>query len=104
MSLTQGSSPEQAPEQAETERGPVRRRLWAACFALLAFVIGTFLMVFPWLDAWTLNHLPSLFPSVLAEFQDLWDDPFFKGAVSGLGVLNVYISLRQIASIRRRKI
>ena len=79
-----------------------QRRLWVILFALLAFDIGTFLVVFPWLDSWTLNHLPSFFPGHEIELQDLWDDPYFRGALSSLGFLNVYISLRQALQLIRR--
>jgi hypothetical protein len=104
MSLTPGAAPEPSPTPAappETRRARFRRRLWTVCFALFALEIGAFLVLFPWMDSWSLNHLPSFFPSIQSDFQDLWDDPFLKGAVSGLGVVNLYIATRQILSLRR---
>ncbi len=86
---------------AELRRGRFRRRLWMACFAIFAFEIGAFLVAFPWMDAWNLNHLPSLFPRVQNDLQDLWDDPFLKGSVSALGLLNVYIALQQVIGMIR---
>ena len=104
MSLTQEPAPQQGPSASgESRQGTVRRRLWAICFALFALEIGSFLLIFPWIDAWTLNHLPSLFPSILWEFQDLWDEPTFKAAVSGLGAINLYISFLQVVSLLRKK-
>jgi hypothetical protein len=42
-----------------------------------------------------------------ATFADIWRkmwmSPYFRGAVSGLGVVNIYISLLEVAAIRRRK-
>jgi hypothetical protein len=87
------------PEQSEARRGRIRLRLWTVCFAIFAFEIGAFLIVFPWIDAWSFNHLPSFFPNIQTSLQDLWDDPFLKGGVSGLGFLNVYIALKQVASL-----
>ena len=111
MSLTPGTTP--ASEAAPDPRPPVpnrkpvsglRRRLWVILFAILAFVIGSFLVVFPWMDSWTLNHLPNFFPGHEVELQDLWDDAYFRGSLSCLGFLNVYIALREILQlIRRRK-
>ena len=104
MGVTPGTAPEQEPAAVapvELRRGRIRRRLWLVCFALFAFEIGAFLVIFPWLDSWSLNHLPSLLPAIRSGFQDLWDDPYFKGAVSGLGLLNVYIAIRQIISLIR---
>jgi hypothetical protein len=101
MSLTPGAAPQPEPAATpvETRRGRLRRRLWTVCFALFAFEIGAFLVVFPWMDSWTLNHLPSFFPSIQSDFQDFWDDPLLRGAVSGLGLVNVYIAVRQILDL-----
>jgi hypothetical protein len=78
------------------------RRLWLVLFAIFAFEIGAFLVVFPWMDSWTLNHLPSLLPSHEIELQSLWDDPYFRGALSCLGLLNVYIALLEAIRLIRR--
>lgn len=92
------------PDSATRTRTRVsrfRRRLWMGFFALLAFEIGAFLVVFPWMDSWSLNHLPAFFPSIQPDFQDLWDDPYLRGAVSGLGLINLYIAVRQVADLVR---
>jgi hypothetical protein len=72
--------------------------MWAICFALLAFEIGSFLVVFPWMDVWRLNHFPSFYPPLF----DIWDDPYFRGAVSGLGVVDVLIAVRQTFSLLKK--
>jgi len=105
MSLTPGTAPGQEPPAAapaEQPKGRVRLHLWTVCFGLLALEIGVFLLVFPWLDSWSFNHLPSFLPEIRDQFQDLWDDPYFKGGVSGLGVLNILIAVRQISYLRRK--
>jgi hypothetical protein len=66
-------------------------RIWTVCFIALTFEIGGFLVFFPWREAWHLNHFPALFPS----FLDIWDNPYFRGAVSGLGVVNLLIAVTQ---------
>ena len=109
MSLTPETTPtsEAARDSAPPPALPrkvsgLRRRLWVILFAIFAFEIGTFLVAFPWMDSWTLNHLPNYFPGHEIELQDLWDDPYFRGALSSLGFLNVYISLRQALQLIRR--
>ena len=102
MSLTPGAAPQQEPAALapmESPHGRRLRRLWSLCFALFAFEIGMFLLLFPWMDYWSMNHLPSFLPSIRNEFQDLWDDPYFKGAISGLGLLNLQIAFRRVISI-----
>src|SRR5689334_22424665 len=59
-----------------------RRRVARICFFLLALEVGLFLLISPWRDSWSLNHFQEYFPSL----QDFWDDPYLKGAVSGLGL------------------
>jgi len=91
-----------APAPQKKHMSGLRRRLWVVLFALFAFEIGTFLVVFPWMDSWTLNHLPSFFPGHEIELQDLWDDPYFRGALSCLGLVNVYIAFREALHVMRR--
>jgi hypothetical protein len=100
-------SPADTPREPSTEGAsaidpalppalPVRQsRMWAICFALLAFEIGGFLMVFPWMEAWHLNHFPSFYPPLF----DVWDDPYFRGSISGLGVVDVIIAIWQTARL-----
>jgi hypothetical protein len=92
MSLT----PEHAPPA-------VRPRIWQGrllrvCFAIFAFEVGVFLVVFPWLDTWNLNYFQGLLPAI----QDIWDDSYFRGAVSGLGFVNIYIALVEVVRLFRR--
>ena len=111
MSLTPKTTPtpETAPERelvpalpSRMRVGRLRRRLWVVLFALFAFEIGAFLVVFPWMDSWSLNHLPGFFPSNQIALQDLWDEPYFRASLSCLGLCNVYISLREIVQLIRR--
>jgi len=101
---TPAASPEPPPIPARHSRPPgtLRRRLWIVLFALFAFEIGAFLIVFPWMDSWSLNHIPSFFAGNQIAVQDVWDDPYFRSALSCLGFLNVYIALRQVIHLIRR--
>jgi len=100
---TPETGPELVPALPSGKRvGRWRRRLWVVLFALFAFEIGAFLVVFPWMDSWSLNHLPSFFPSNQIAIQDLWDEPYFRAALSCLGLCNVYIALREIVQLIRR--
>ena len=89
------SSPLSAKPTAQSSR------LWTVCFILLALEAGAFLSVFPWIDAWHINHFRSFSPFVTA----FWDDPYFRGAVTGLGVTNLLVALGQsihlIRSLRK---
>ena len=99
---------EPAPQPAAysiTEPAPRRlqwpvRTIWVVLFAILSFEIGLFLAVFPWMDYWSFNHLAGYVPTL----EYYWDDPYFKGAITGLGCVDLYIAAAQIVSlIRGRK-
>jgi hypothetical protein len=105
MSLTPDSPlHESPPGAAPVDRSAVaspkrwQGRLLTVCFAIFAFEVGLFLVVFPWQDSWTLNYFQGLNPN----FETLWDEPSFKGFVTGLGFVNIYISALQIIRLFRR--
>ena len=64
------------------------------CFILLALEVGGFLAIFPWIDAWHLNHFRAFFPSAAG----LWDDAYFRGAVTGLGIADLLVALGSVPS------
>lgn len=73
---------------------PARFRRWqhrvlAFCLIVFAFELGLFLLVFPWLKVWERSWVP-----VHSQyFAKLWMSQYFRGAISGLGLLNIYIAL-----------
>jgi hypothetical protein len=86
------------PESArEALRRSRRRVIVGMFFALFSFEIGLFLVVFPWMDNWDLNYFEGVFPAL----RDTWDDPYFRGLVTGLGLINIYIAFLQIFSLIR---
>jgi hypothetical protein len=64
---------------------------------VLCFEVGVFLLVFPWMDAWN----QSWFPSQTTWLLDLWESNFFRGALSGLGAINIYISFAEMMRLLR---
>jgi hypothetical protein len=95
-------SPEPGPETtaANSPKPKVgwQRRLLRISLALFTFEVGVFLVFFPWTDKWDVNSIQSLTPAL----QSLWREPSFKGAVTGLGFVNVYIAfLQAVHSFRR---
>src|SRR3954451_22878717 len=54
---------------------------------IFCFELGVFLLVFPWASDWELSY----FSSLPMWASSIWSSPYFRGAVSGLGVLNIYV-------------
>jgi hypothetical protein len=97
MSLTPGSPLPQNSVQTAPAAPPKRwqGKLLTFCFAVFAFEVGLFLVVFPWQDSWTINYFQG-------NLESLWDEPSFKGLVTGLGFVNIYIALLQVIRLFRR--
>ena len=74
------------------------RRIWALIKFLFCFEIGLFLLVFPWLRTWDVNW----FAASTLTLHAIWVSAFFRGAVSGLGLLNVWIGFGELFRMRLR--
>ena len=96
---------EPQPIGAPLDRQPHARGTWYGkvlrlCFVIFCFEIGVFLLVFPWLDYWNTNGLTAYSPFL----ADVWGNPYFRGALSGLGLANIYISFLEIVRLIRGQI
>ena len=69
----------------------MRRLFLVLCF----FEIGVVLIVIPWLAFWDRNYFAQLAPPL----QALITNNFVRGAVSGLGLINISAGLVELASI-----
>ncbi len=74
---------------AAPDNTPRRYRVLRYLFALFTLEVGLFLVVFPWTDSWLFNY----FEDSTDLLRDVWEDPFFRGAISGLGLVNVYLAI-----------
>lgn len=75
------------------------RRVLGFCLVIFAFELGVFLVVFPWLGNWDLSWVAVHSP----RFSEIWMSRYFRGALSGLGILNIYVavmeSIKQLRSV-----
>ena len=69
----------------------------ALIFIVFCLEIGFFLLVFPWTDAWENNYFSSLVPA----WKGLWANMYLRGAVSGIGAVNLYISFIEMFRLKR---
>lgn len=54
-------------------------------FILFCFELGLFLVIFPWSSYWEKNYFLYYLPAL----RDLILNNYFRGAVSGLGVIDI---------------
>lgn len=86
------TAPASSPE-TKSQRFLNWRRVLSFCLAIFAFELGVFLVVFPWLDKWNANWVPIHYP----RFFHLWMSRYLRGALSGLGFVNIYIAFAELA-------
>jgi hypothetical protein len=65
--------------------------------AIFCFELGVFLLVFPWASDWDVSY----FAFLPLGARTVWVSPYFRGAISGLGILNIYISFLEVFRLRR---
>src|SRR5258706_5755361 len=83
---------------------PTRGQIWMArlllCVEVIFFIeLGMVLLVIPWTSLWQQNHLTLGHPAL----QQLVEHPFTRGAISGLGLLNLWIGIWDAVHYREEK-
>ena len=73
-------------------------KMSAVVFITFCLEIGLFLLIFPWTEC---VGRQLLFRHPCRSGSAYWDNMYVRGAVSGLGVVNLYISLVEIFRLRR---
>ena len=63
-----------------------------SCSSSFALKWARSCIVFPWTPQWDSNSMANLFPWLRRS----WTSSYFRGALSGLGLLNIYISLGEV--------
>ena len=88
--------PLETPEpNTQNTGGRWLQRAGVLLFVMFCFEIGIFLILFPWLELWHNNWLAGWLPGWLP-----WSNLYFRGALSGVGAINVYIALSEAAHLR----
>jgi hypothetical protein len=82
------------------QSSPARQGGWLAGLATAAIctVVGTLLAMLPWLPIWEQNS----FSGTSQTWYSIWMNTYFRGAVTGVGVLNLYISFLEVFALTRR--
>jgi hypothetical protein len=81
---------------------PIRRRIrpsfmnrmLSALLVVILCIMGAILFYLPWTSIWEKNYFLSHFPSLMRILLH----PAFRGAVSGLGVLDIFLAINMIGA------
>jgi hypothetical protein len=94
-------SPAPPPSRMPAHGAPPQRswaqKLGTLLFVLLCFEVGVFLLLFPWMEYWDHSSIAAFAPWV----RPVWDSAYFRGALSGLGLVNIYIALAEVLRMLR---
>ncbi|MDD5541697.1 MAG: hypothetical protein PHX83_00820 [Acidobacteriia bacterium] len=75
----------------------MKKKFQRILLSLFFAEIGLFLIVFPWVEVWEQNYFTHLSLALRAILLNY----FFRGAISGLGILNLWLSLSEIFTLGR---
>jgi hypothetical protein len=77
-----------------------RQKLWqriqTVVFIVFCLEMGLVLVLFPWSQLWDRNYFFSLAP----QWAVVFSSSYLRGAVSGVGLINVWIALSEAWRLR----
>ena len=74
------------------------KRLLPVFWTLLYFDVGVLLLLMPWASVWTKNYFVHYSPWMAAVAKNY----FVRGAVSGIGLADVWLAAYSLWHLRRR--
>lgn len=89
--LTEDSGPPQP-----SRRLRLWRRVQTVVFILFCLEMGIVLVLFPWSSLWDRNYFFALAP----QWATVFASSYLRGAISGLGVINVWIAVSEAWRLR----
>jgi hypothetical protein len=70
---------------------------WQVVYILYCLEVGIFLLFLPWMSLWDTNYIVYLYP----KLRPIVANPYVKGGVLGLGIVNILIGIQEIAQFRK---
>lgn len=86
------------PIEGETLPPVWLQRASAAVYVLFCMVLGLYLLVLPW-SHWFAGDFSAQWPAV----QHLLQSGFVRGAVSGLGLVDIWLGILEAVNYRDRR-
>ena len=85
--------PEQHPPRP---RASWFQRIASVLFVIFCLELGLFLMIYPWTESWSANYFSWIGPLKLQpRWHEIWNNPYLRGAVSGLGLVNIWVAVAE---------
>jgi hypothetical protein len=72
------------------------QRVSALLLIVFCLDLGLFLLIYPWTDSWAGNYFSWIGPMRWQPtWHQIWTNGFTRGAVSGVGLLNIWIAVAE---------
>jgi hypothetical protein len=71
-------------------------RFLTIIYIVFCFEMGVFLFIFPWIAIWSKNYFVGHYPF----FAVITHNYFLRGAISGLGLADVWLALFEVWRLR----
>lgn len=97
MSISPSISP--APPGPEGVPSKAHVVLSQVIYLLFCLEVGLVLLLLPWTLLWDNNYFFSLQP----QHSEVWLSNYLRGAVSGIGLVNLWMGLKELRRIVRRR-
>lgn len=75
------------------------QRLFMIVYVVFCLQLGIWLIILPWNEAWSNNDLLAHWPLL----RHVWEHAFLRGAVSGLGFLDLWLGISEAVRYRDRR-
>jgi hypothetical protein len=85
------------PEGGSRPHASIMSWIWNILYIAYSLEVGIALLYLPWSRSWDNNYILYLYP----HLRPLVINSFFKGAVLGLGIVNILIGFNEIGQIRK---
>jgi hypothetical protein len=80
------------------------QRVMSVLFVIFCLELGLFLLVYPWTDGWSANYFGwAAARGSLQRWHNFWNNTYVRGAISGLGAVNLWIALSEVFRMFARR-
>ena len=95
------SEPEAVPPSEPRSPFHWYHKVSALLFIMFCLEVGLFLLIFPWTDKWDDNLFATLLSNTIPNWSQYWQSTYLRGAMSGIGLIDLYICFAEIFRLRR---
>jgi hypothetical protein len=71
---------------------------------IICLELGLFLLIYPWSDGWSDNYFAwAVRGSIQPAWHEFWTNSFVRGAISGMGAVNLWIAVTEVFRLFARQ-